>query len=61
MAKSRIRKFRESFLYAGRGLRLCITGERNFRVHMTAAFYVTAAAVMGHVTSTEAAELLPKR
>ena len=45
MAKSRIRKFRESFLYAGRGLRLCITGERNFRVHMTAAFYVTAAAV----------------
>ena len=57
MAKSRIRKFRESFLYAGRGLRLCITGERNFRVHMTAAFYVTAAAVMGHVTSTEAAVL----
>ena len=51
MAKSRIRKFRESFLYAGRGLRLCITGERNFRVHMT------AAAVMGHVTSTEAAVL----
>ena len=50
-------KFRESFLYAGRGLRLCITGERNFRVHMTAAFYVTAAAVMGHVTSTEAAVL----
>ena len=57
MAKSRIRKFRESFLYAGRGLRLCITGERNFRVHMAAAFYVTAAAVMGHVTSTEAAVL----
>lgn len=57
MAKSRIRKFRESFLYAGRGLRLCITGERNFRVHMTAAFYVMAAAVMGHVTSTEAAVL----
>ena len=46
MAKSRIRKFRESFLYAGRGLRLCITGERNFRVHMAAAFYVTAAAVL---------------
>ena len=57
MAKSRIRKFRESFLYAGRGLRLCITGERNFRVHMTAAFYVTAAAVMGHVT-TMGAELM---
>lgn len=46
MSKSRIRKLHESFLHAFRGLRLCITGERNFRVHMTATFYVTAAALM---------------
>lgn len=32
-------------------------GERNFRVHMTAAFYVTAAALMGRVGATEAAVL----
>ena len=54
MSKSRIRKLHESFLHAFRGLRLCITGERNFRVHMTAAFYVTAAALMGRVSATEA-------
>ena len=57
MSKSRIRKLHESFLHAFRGLRLCITGERNFRVHMTAAFYVTAAALMGRVSATEAAVL----
>ena len=45
--KKNIRKLSESFLHAFRGLRLCIHDERNFRVHMTAAFYVTAAAVMG--------------
>ena len=38
---------------------VCLGIECNsvIRVHMTAAFYVTAAAVMGHVTSTEAAVL----
>ena len=38
--KKNIRKLSESFLHAFRGLRLCIHDERNFRVHMTAAFYV---------------------
>ena len=38
--KKNIRKLSESFLHAFRGLRLCIRDERNFRVHMTAAFYV---------------------
>ena len=55
--KKNIRKLSESFLHAFRGLRLCIHDERNFRVHMTAAFYVTAAALMGRVSATEAAVL----
>ena len=43
--KKNIRKLSESFLHAFRGLRLCIHDERNFRVHMTAAFYVILFAV----------------
>ena len=35
--KKNIRKLHESFQHAFRGLGLCIHGERNFRVHMTAA------------------------
>ena len=52
-----IRKLPESFQHAFRGLGLCIHGERNFRVHMTAAFYVTIFALMGRATAAEAAVL----
>lgn len=50
-----IRKLHESFQHALRGLGLCIHGERNFRVHMVAAFYVTIFALMGRASATEAA------
>ena len=53
--KKNIRKLSESFLHAFRGLRLCIRDERNFRVHMTAAFYVILFGVFGGVSMTEAA------
>ena len=55
--KNNIRKLHESFQHAFRGLGLCIHGERNFRVHMTAAFYVTVFALMGRATAAEAAVL----
>lgn len=55
--KKNIRKLHESFINAFRGLGLCIHGERNFRVHMTAAFYVTIFALMGRATAAEAAVL----
>lgn len=55
--KKNIRKLNESFQHAFRGLGLCIHGERNFRVHMTAAFYVTVFALMGRATAAEAAVL----
>ena len=57
--KKNIRKLHESFQHAFRGLGLCIHGERNFRVHMTAAFYVTVFALMGRATAAEAAVLCP--
>ena len=50
-----IRKLHESFQHALRGLGLCIHGERNFRVHMVAAFYVTIFALMGRASATDAA------
>ncbi len=55
--KKEIRKLRDSFRYAFRGMGLCVKGERNFRVHITAAFYVTLFALLGNVTFTEAAIL----
>ncbi len=59
--KKNIRKLSESFLHAFRGLRLCIHDERNFRVHMTAAFYVILFGVFGGVSMTEAAILVSLR
>ena len=55
--KKEIRKLHESFLNAFRGLSLCIHGERNFRVHMVAALYVTLFALMGQATTVEGAIL----
>jgi len=55
--KKEIRKLRESFLYALRGLRLCVLGERNFRVHTIAALYVTAFALLGRANFPDCASL----
>ena len=55
--KNNIRKLSESFQHAFRGLGLCIHGERNFRVHMTAAFYVTVFALLGGADASAAAAL----
>ena len=55
--KKNIRKLHESFQHAFRGLGLCIHGERNFRVHMTAAFYVTVFALLGGADASAAAAL----
>ena len=55
--KKNIRKLHESFLNAFRGLGLCIHGERNFRVHMVAAFYVTVFALLGRASAEQAALL----
>lgn len=52
-----IRKLHESFLHAFRGLGLCVHGERNFRVHLVAAFYVTVFALIGRASAAEAASL----
>lgn len=51
------RKLHESFQHALRGLNLCIHGERNFRVHMVTAFYVTVFALMGRADAAEGAIL----
>ncbi|MCQ5129801.1 diacylglycerol kinase family protein [Butyricicoccus faecihominis] len=55
--KKEIRKLHESFLNAFRGLALCIHSERNFRVHMVAALYVTLFALIGRATTAEGAIL----
>lgn len=55
--KKNIRKLHESFLHAFRGLGLSVHGERNFRVHIVAAFYVTVFALIGRATAAEAAIL----
>ena len=55
--KKNIRKLSESFLNAFCGLGLCIHGERNFRVHMVAAFYVTVFALLGRASAEQAALL----
>ena len=44
-----IRKLRQSFAYALRGIRLCMRSERNFRIHLTAALYVSLFAWLGEV------------
>ncbi len=55
--KKEIRKLKDSFSFALRGLKLCIHGERNFRVHLTAAFYVTIFALMGQADAGQLAAL----
>lgn len=55
--KLEIRKLSQSFKYAFRGLALCTRQERNFRIHMTAASYVTACALIVGMPITQYAIL----
>lgn len=57
MMGGEIRKLRQSFRYAGRGVLLCLHTERNFRIHITAACYVTLFAVMCRLPGTKCAIL----
>ncbi len=52
-----IRKLRQSFLYAISGLRACMRTERNFRIHLTAAVYVSVFAALGGLSATRYAVL----
>ncbi len=46
-----IRKLRQSFSYALHGLKMCMMTERNFRIHLTAACYVSLFAFLGRLDS----------
>ncbi len=52
-----IRKLRQSFQYAIRGVSLCMRSERNFRIHLTAAAYVTVFAILGKLSAVQCAVL----
>ena len=52
-----IRKLRQSFHYAICGVRACMKTERNFRIHLTAAFYVALAALMAGLDGVRCAVL----
>ncbi len=43
---SNIRKLRQSFHFAARGVVLCLKNERNFRIHLCAALYASALAAI---------------
>lgn len=53
-----IRKLRQSFQCAFRGVVSCLRTERNFRIHLTAASYVTAAALLARLDAVRLAVLL---
>ena len=53
----KIRKLRQSFLYAARGIALCIRNERNFRIHLCAALFAAALAKIANFTAIEFALL----
>ena len=52
-----IRKLRQSFGYAISGLCACMRTERNFRIHLTAAVYVSVFAFLGGLGATRYAIL----
>lgn len=52
-----IRKLRQSFQYAVRGICLCMRSERNFRIHIMAACYVTLFAALGRLSAVKCAVL----
>lgn len=52
-----MRKLRRSFSYAWHGFRSCVRTERNLRIHLTAACYVTAAALIARLDTARLAVL----
>lgn len=52
-----IRKLRQSFACAFHGISSCLRTERNFRIHLTAAAYVTAAALLARLDAVRCAVL----
>lgn len=52
-----VRRLRQSFGFALAGLRTCIRTERNFRIHLTAAVYVSLFAALGGLSSVRYAIL----
>lgn len=55
--KRSVRRLRQSFGYAIGGLRSCIRTERNFRIHLVAAGYVSLFAALGGLSSVRYAIL----
>ena len=53
----RIRKLRQSFICAARGISLCIRTERNFRIHLCTAFFVSGLAKIAGFSTVEFALL----
>lgn len=52
-----IRKLRQSFACAFRGVSSCLRTERNFRIHLTAACYVSMAALLAELDAVRCAIL----
>ena len=52
-----VRQLRQSFRCAIAGLRACIRTERNFRIHLTAVFYVSLFSALGGMSSVRYAIL----
>lgn len=44
--KKKLSRFADSFRWAGQGILFCIRNERNFRIHLVAAFYVVVLAAL---------------
>ena len=53
-----LRKFLYSFRYAGRGVWYCIANERNFRIHLSMAFYVVLLSFLYRLQPAERGILL---
>lgn len=53
----KIRKLSQSFKWAFRGIRQCVQTERNLRIHICAAVYVTLFALIGRLDSVRCAVL----
>ena len=58
MAAASLRRFVRGFAYAGKGLLVLVSTQRNFRFHLLAATFVVAAGVYFRVAAWEWAALL---
>lgn len=55
--EKKLRRFVDSFRWAGHGILFCIRNERNFRIHLVAAFYVVLLAFLLKLSRTHFAIL----